>query len=88
LWSAGLISDQTHKLLNISCSHESWIHTSESYIRFFNWSIKKWETLTLIAYSLPTCNIPVLVFRKIIVLVSLEEGLTHAQRNIQLFTSI
>lgn len=29
MWAAGLISDQTYKLLNLVCDSESFIHTSE-----------------------------------------------------------
>ncbi|KAK7304136.1 hypothetical protein RJT34_15209 [Clitoria ternatea] len=56
MWSSGLISDQTYKLLNLLCDHESLIHPSDSCANITE--IANTEMGNIDPYSLftPTCH--------------------------------
>jgi serine carboxypeptidase-like clade 2 len=55
MWSAGLISDQTYRLLNVLCDFQSFIHTSTSCDKILD--IANEELGDIDPYSIfsPTC---------------------------------
>jgi serine carboxypeptidase-like clade 2 len=55
MWSAGLISDQTYRLLNLLCDFQSFIHTSTSCDKILD--IANEELGDIDPYSIfsPTC---------------------------------
>lgn len=56
LWSAGMISDQTFKLLNVLCDFQSFIHSSNSCDKILD--IANDELGNVDPYSIftPTCS--------------------------------
>lgn len=56
MWTTGLISDQTYKLLNIFCDFESFVHTSPQCNKILD--IASTEAGNIDSYSIftPTCH--------------------------------
>ena len=56
MWTTGLISDQTYKLLNIFCDYESFVHTSPQCEKILD--IASTEAGNIDSYSIftPTCH--------------------------------
>ncbi|KAI3909717.1 hypothetical protein MKW98_014134 [Papaver atlanticum] len=56
LWSTGLISDQTYKLLNANCDSESVIHPSSECNKFFDVANKEFGNIDAYTIYTPSCT--------------------------------
>lgn len=56
MWTNGLISDQTYRLLNVFCDYESFVHTSSQCNKILD--IASDEAGNIDSYSIftPTCH--------------------------------
>jgi len=56
MWSSGLISDQTYKLLNLLCDFESVVHPSDSCSKILEISDKEHGNIDPYSLYTPPCN--------------------------------
>ncbi|KAL0903512.1 hypothetical protein M5K25_027898 [Dendrobium thyrsiflorum] len=56
MWAAGLISDQTYKLLNNLCDHESFVHTSEECERILDVASDELGNIDPYSIFTPSCT--------------------------------
>ena len=56
LWSAGLISDETYKLLNLLCDFQSFIHTSNSCDKILDIASEELGNIDPYSIYTPTCH--------------------------------
>ncbi|XP_024031005.1 serine carboxypeptidase II-2-like isoform X2 [Morus notabilis] len=55
MWSAGLISDQTYKLLNLLCDSQSFVHTSNSCDEILDIAYEELGNIDPYSIYTPTC---------------------------------
>jgi serine carboxypeptidase-like clade 2 len=55
-WNHGLISDDTYRLLNESCLHDSFVHPSPACEAAFNVSTAEQGNIDMYSVYTPTCN--------------------------------
>ncbi|GMN61586.1 hypothetical protein TIFTF001_030676 [Ficus carica] len=55
MWSAGLISDQTYKLLNLTCDFQSFVHTSNSCEKILGIADKELGNIDPYSIFTPSC---------------------------------
>lgn len=56
MWAAGLISDQTYKLLHNVCDHESFVHASEECDRILDVASDELGNVDPYSIFTPTCT--------------------------------
>lgn len=56
MWSAGMISDQTYKQLNILCDFQSFIHTSEQCEKVLEIADEEIGDIDMYSIFTPTCR--------------------------------
>lgn len=55
MWSAGMISDQTFKLLNLLCAFQSFVHTSDSCEKILDIASEELGNVDPYSIFTPTC---------------------------------
>ncbi|XP_042405998.1 serine carboxypeptidase II-2-like [Zingiber officinale] len=63
MWTAGLISDQTYKLLNIFCDFQSFVHTSSACERILDIADKELGNIDPYSIFTPSCTANVTLSR-------------------------
>ncbi|XP_074558305.1 serine carboxypeptidase II-2 [Curcuma longa] len=63
MWTAGLISDQTYKLLNIFCDFQSFVHTSSACERILDIADKEIGNIDPYSIFTPSCTASVTLSR-------------------------
>lgn len=56
MWSAGLISDQTYKLLNLTCEFQSFVHVSNSCEKILGIADKELGNIDPYSIFTPSCH--------------------------------
>lgn len=56
MWSAGLISDQTFKKLNLFCDFQSFVHTSEQCDKVLDIAEKEFGNIDPYSIFTPSCT--------------------------------
>lgn len=56
MWSAGLISDDTYKQLNLLCDYESFVHTSSSCDKILDVASNELGNIDTYSIFTPSCT--------------------------------
>lgn len=79
MWSSGLISDETYKLLNIFCDYQSFVHTSQFCETILDIASEELGNIDPYSIFTPPCTSNTTFPNKLLKRLHVSVGIFHGQ---------